>query len=44
MTNFFVTVIFYLLFDCCTANFGPLLKGKPHKADVNYMIYLFGAL
>ena len=31
----------FILFDCPTANFGPLLRGQPHPPDVNHCIYQF---
>ena len=37
----FLTQFFYLLFGCCTANFGPQLRGEPHLPNVNHSITYF---
>ena len=33
-----ITVFFFLLFGCPTANFGPLSRWRPHLSDVNHCV------
>ena len=36
---FILTVFFYLLFGCPTANFEPFSRGQPHKTNVNHCVF-----